>query len=79
MGQLGRRRLRPGAAAVPICGSECITDQVMTLRSELNLVLSCVSGHQEQEAFYQLKRTSSAVCSGASPNKTALLITLTSV
>lgn len=80
----GRRRLRlvrgsegltgrAGAAAAHICGRECITDQAMTLRSELNLVLSRVSGHQEQEAFHRLKWTSSAVCSdsGASPGKSA--------
>lgn len=52
---------RPGEAAVHICGRERITDQVMILWSELNLILSSVSGHQEQVVVYWLKPTSSAV------------------
>lgn len=37
----------PGEAVVHISGRECTTDQVMTLQSELNFILSSVSDHQE--------------------------------
>lgn len=42
----------PGEAVVNISGRERVTDQVMTLQSKLNFILSSVSDHQEQEAFY---------------------------
>lgn len=45
----------PGEAVVHISGRERITDLVMTLQSELNFILSSVSDHQEQEAFYWLE------------------------
>lgn len=50
----GRKSLTsgPGKAVVHISCRERITDQVMTLQSELNFILSSVSDHQEQEAFY---------------------------
>lgn len=42
----------PGEAVVHISGREHIADQVLTLQNELNFILSSVSDHQEQEAFY---------------------------
>lgn len=59
----GRENLTgaPGEASRHICGVERITDQVITLWSKLNLILSSSSHQQEQKAFYWLKLTSSAV------------------
>lgn len=76
MGQSGGRRLwtegrstvgakawllGSGEASGHISGRERITDQVMTLQSNLHFILSSVSDHQEQKAFF-LTRTDFVCC-----------------